>query len=304
MHAVRASRFACTSVRMAVRIGPAPSVHRRGSDFKAAAKRPRSQRPALDSADRDLLGGRGGSELPPCGGAVGAGSKRVGSWHSDQLKRRLGSNREGLAAAALAALLRVQELEALLLEGVDEVERGAVQVEQALGVDVDLRPGFLEDAVLGARLVAELDHVRQARAAASLDAQPDAALRTRLRALGHLLADLLRGLGGQVDGGLAHAYSALRSWGWATAGSCSAARFFFQSAMAALMASSASTEQWIFTGGSDSSCAICVFLMVSASSTDLPFTHSVTSELEAIAEPQPKVLNLASWILPSSPILT
>lgn len=34
--------------------------------------------------------------------------------------------------------------------------------------------------------------------------------------------------------------------------------------------------------------------------TDLPFTHSVARELEAIAEPQPKVLNRASMILPCS----
>ena len=37
-----------------------------------------------------------------------------------------------------------------------------------------------------------------------------------------------------------------------------------------------------------------VFLISSASSTVLPFTHSVASELEAIAEPQPNVLNFAS----------
>ena len=64
------------------------------------------------------------------------------------------------------------------------------------------------------------------------------------------------------------------------------------------MASSASTEQWIFTGGRLSSLATSVFLMVSASSTVLPFTHSVTSEEEAMAEPQPKVLNLASSMTP------
>lgn len=34
--------------------------------------------------------------------------------------------------------------------------------------------------------------------------------------------------------------------------------------------------------------------------TDLPFTHSVTRELEAMAEPQPNVLNLASTIFPWS----
>ena len=48
---------------------------------------------------------------------------------------------------------------------------------------------------------------------------------------------------------------------------------------------------------------MCVFLIVSASSSDLPLTHSVTSELDAIAEPQPKVLNLASSISPSGPTL-
>ena len=73
--------------------------------------------------------------------------------------------------------------------------------------------------------------------------------------------------------------------------------------MAALIASSASTEQWILTGGSASSLTICVFLIASASSTVRPFTHSVASELEAMADPQPKVLNLASWILPSSETL-
>src|SRR5258705_7081462 len=69
--------------------------------------------------------------------------------------------------------------------------------------------------------------------------------------------------------------------------------------MAALMASSASTEQWIFTGGSESSRTMSVFLIANASSTVLPFTHSVASEELAIAEPQPKVLNLASsmtWV--------
>src|SRR5208283_1742298 len=70
--------------------------------------------------------------------------------------------------------------------------------------------------------------------------------------------------------------------------------FFFQSPMAARMASSASTEQWIFTGGRDSSLTISVFLIVRASSMVLPLTHSVASEDEAMAEPQPKVLNLAS----------
>src|SRR3970040_1943124 len=41
------------------------------------------------------------------------------------------------------------------------------------------------------------------------------------------------------------------------------------------MASSASTEQWIFTGGSFSSFTMSVFLILAASSTVLPLSHSV-----------------------------
>jgi hypothetical protein len=46
-------------------------------------------------------------------------------------------------------------------------------------------------------------------------------------------------------------------------------------------------EQWILTGGSASSSAIRVLRMASASSSDLPLIHSVTSDVAAIAEPQP-----------------
>ncbi len=53
------------------------------------------------------------------------------------------------------------------------------------------------------------------------------------------------------------------------------------------MASSARIEQWIFTGGRASSSAIWVFFRFIASSRVLPLTHSVTSEEEAMAEPQP-----------------
>ncbi len=53
------------------------------------------------------------------------------------------------------------------------------------------------------------------------------------------------------------------------------------------MASSARIEQWILTGGKASSSAMALFFSSAASSSVLPLTHSVTSELEAIAEPQP-----------------
>ena len=43
-----------------------------------------------------------------------------------------------------------------------------------------------------------------------------------------------------------------------------------------------------------------VFFTAIAWSIVIPFTHSVTSEDEAITEPQPNVLNFASWMMPSS----
>lgn len=64
-----------------------------------------------------------------------------------------------------------------------------------------------------------------------------------------------------------------------------------------------SLEQCSLTGGKESSLAISVFFSFKASSTVLPFTHSVANELEAIAEPHPKVLNFASMILPFSSTL-
>ena len=70
--------------------------------------------------------------------------------------------------------------------------------------------------------------------------------------------------------------------------------------MAALIASSAKTEQCILTGGRANSSTISMLSISSASSTDLPLSHSVANEDEAMAEPQPKVLNFASSILPVS----
>ena len=69
--------------------------------------------------------------------------------------------------------------------------------------------------------------------------------------------------------------------------------------IAALIASSAKIEQWILTGGKANSSAILEFVIVPASAIVFPLTHSVTNELEAIAEPHPYVLNLASVITPS-----
>ena len=53
------------------------------------------------------------------------------------------------------------------------------------------------------------------------------------------------------------------------------------------------------TGGKHNSFAISVFLTCPACSTDMPFTRSVMYEDEAMAEPQPNVLNLTSLMMPS-----
>jgi hypothetical protein len=66
------------------------------------------------------------------------------------------------------------------------------------------------------------------------------------------------------------------------------------------MASSASTEQWIFTGGRLSSATMSVFLIARASSTVFPFNHSVARLELAMAEPHPNVLNFASSMTPVS----
>ena len=57
--------------------------------------------------------------------------------------------------------------------------------------------------------------------------------------------------------------------------------------------------QCILTGGKASSPAISEFLIVPASSSVFPLTHSVTRLELAIADPHPYVLNLASVITPS-----
>jgi hypothetical protein len=76
--------------------------------------------------------------------------------------------------------------------------------------------------------------------------------------------------------------------------------FNFQSDTAALMASSASMLQCNLTGGSFKWAAMSEFLIDITSSTVLPLTHSVTTELLAMALPQPNVLNFDSMMRPVS----
>ena len=69
--------------------------------------------------------------------------------------------------------------------------------------------------------------------------------------------------------------------------------------IADLIASSANILQCSLTGGNFKYDAMSLFVIHPASCNDFPIIHSVVSELDAIALPQPKVLNLASEINPS-----
>jgi hypothetical protein len=76
--------------------------------------------------------------------------------------------------------------------------------------------------------------------------------------------------------------------------------FDLKSLTADLMASSASMEQCNLTGGKHNSIEISVFFTLHASSMFIPLINSVTRLLDAIALPQPNVLNFASVITPLS----
>src|SRR5438105_5525978 len=67
------------SLDVRVHVGEDGGPHRAGalSTPEGARLQGTRTRAAFDSADNDLLGVEGGGELPPCGGAEGAGSKRV-----------------------------------------------------------------------------------------------------------------------------------------------------------------------------------------------------------------------------------
>src|SRR3989304_2820114 len=67
------------------------------------------------------------------------------------------------------------------------------------------------------------------------------------------------------------------------------------------MASSARTEQWIFTGGSRSSFTMSVFLILAASSTVLPLSHSVARLEGAIPLPPPPARRRAPSRRPGCP---
>src|SRR5262249_52712020 len=106
-----------------------------------------------------------------------------------RLRHMDSSELDRLAAAAGRLHVGVVELEAVPHHRGDEVELGAVEVNEALRVDEEPHTLLLEHLVVGARLaVRPLEEVRESGAAAAAD--PDAQRRAQLAALVGLLADL------------------------------------------------------------------------------------------------------------------
>src|SRR6185436_5814787 len=84
------------------------------------------------------------------------------------------SSAEGVAAGAGAARVGVVDGEALLLDGVGEVDGRAVQVGSAHPVDDDLDSAEVDDQVTVEGALVEVELVDQAGAAAGLHAHPQA----------------------------------------------------------------------------------------------------------------------------------
>src|SRR6478735_7490948 len=79
------------------------------------------------------------------------------------------SSVEAVAAGAGTARVRVVDREALLLDGVDEVDHGTLQVRGAEPVNPERQAVELAEQVTIAGLVVEVQAVLQARATAGLD---------------------------------------------------------------------------------------------------------------------------------------
>ena len=139
------------------------------------------------------------------GDQMASGASASSRSRSRRRARRRGASRcigsalldgERVAAAARRGGVRVVDLEPGLLEAVQEVDRRALEVRSAVGVDHDRDAVLLERLVVVDRAGVEAEPVLEARAPAALDR--DAQNRAlALGILGHQLADLLRGVRGQ-----------------------------------------------------------------------------------------------------------
>src|ERR1700761_1751158 len=109
---------------------------------------------------------------------------------------------EGVAAGAGAGRVRVVDREALLLDGVHEVDRGAHQVRRRHLIGHHAHAAELLDDVAVERALVEVELVLQARAAARLHGHPQPQVIATL--LGEQRADLARGTFGEADSLLRH----------------------------------------------------------------------------------------------------
>src|SRR5690606_18952166 len=111
--------------------------------------------------------------------------------------RPLGVRGEALPATAFPSHVRVGEGELLVQAGLEEVDRGAVDQGQAVGVHVDADPAGLEHGVALALVPGQLGQVAPARAAraAHAEAQPE-----RRRIGGKVAANAFEGGGSELDG--------------------------------------------------------------------------------------------------------
>src|SRR5919199_2930061 len=103
------------------------------------------------------------------------------------------SSVEAVAAGAAAGRVRVVDREALLLDGVGEVDRGAVEVGSAHPVDDDLDAAEVAQQVAVEHPLVEVELVDEAGAAAGLDGDPQAQVVAAL-----LLEQALHLAGGDV----------------------------------------------------------------------------------------------------------
>src|SRR5580698_7825502 len=101
--------------------------------------------------------------------------------------------RKRRTAAAGARGVRIDEVESLTHQRLFVIKRHAVQIQERLGIDEDAHAVEVIDAVTLAGTRIELDRIGQARAAASRDAEAQAALFRRDAFLGHRRANLLNG---------------------------------------------------------------------------------------------------------------
>src|SRR5215472_14785865 len=134
------------------------------------------------SAIRWILSGSAGQPTSllgrrPCGNARGAGSAGLvrlflGGGAAEAAGRLRASDREALAAAALALHVGVAEAKCLVEALLHEVDDGAVEEAEARGVDEDPYPAVLEHRVAGLLRFGIVHHVGEARTAGLAHAEP------------------------------------------------------------------------------------------------------------------------------------